>query len=191
MQSGECFGVVGVSFCSDPFTRIPWKDPRAGRFVTAPGSPLWLVTAGEQMLELQQGVRMIPATRSHTAGRSHGTSSSHTQPAEAGAHWLTTHTTRSGAPQRPTHTYRCSLLLPDIKDEHKCFAPNYVCSWYVLWLLTDRVWIHFKMLLTNQTSCHGGHSFYSRVRIDYKLHRELLMWPQLIFFRNCNENPYL
>ncbi|TNN66641.1 hypothetical protein EYF80_023175 [Liparis tanakae] len=46
--------------------------------------------AGEQMLELRQGVRMIPAPRYHTAGRSHSTSSSHTQPAEPGAHRLTT-----------------------------------------------------------------------------------------------------
>lgn len=90
--SGRVSGLVGVGFCSSSSTRIPWKDHRVGWFVTALSSPFWLVTASEQMLELQQGVRMIPAPHSHTAGQSHSTSNSHTQPAVAEAHRLTTHT---------------------------------------------------------------------------------------------------
>lgn len=107
----EGFGLAGVGFCSNPSTRIPWKDHRAARFVTVPGSFLWLVIEGKQILELQQGVRIIPAPHSHTAGWSHSTSISHTQPAEAGAHRGTTHTTCLGDFQRQTHTYSYSILL--------------------------------------------------------------------------------
>lgn len=125
--SGEGFGVVGVGFCSNPSTRIPWKDHRAGRFVAAPSSSLWLVTAGEQMLELQQGVRMIPAPHSHTAGRSHSTSSSHTHNLlMQGAHGLPAHTTHSLGWLSKTDAHLA--LLPHIKDEHKCFPLNYVAS---------------------------------------------------------------
>lgn len=76
--SGRVLGWWGLAFVPAPTTRILWKDYRAGWFVTAPSSSLRLATMGKQMLELQQGVQMTPARHSHTAGRSHSTSSSHT-----------------------------------------------------------------------------------------------------------------
>lgn len=35
------------------------------------------------------------------------------------------------------------------KDEHKCFLLDYVCFWNVLWVLSDRTWIHSRVILTN------------------------------------------
>lgn len=154
--SGRVSGLVGVGFCSSSSTRIPWKDHRVGWFVTALSSPFWLVTASEQMLELQQGVRMIPAPHSHTAGQSHSTSNSHTQPAVAEAHRLTTHTLFARVTlkdRRTLNTVHFCLLTS--KMNINASPQNYVCSWNVLWVLTDRVWIHFKVLLENLTYCHG------------------------------------
>lgn len=99
-----------------------------------PGSGLWLVEAGGQMLELQQGVRTSPAPRSHTAG-----TAPLGQKGPAGSQ----HTAqRLSDSQRRTHIL-VLLRLPHIKAEHHRFAPNRVRFWNVLCLLTDRVWIHF------------------------------------------------
>ena len=60
----------------------------------------------------------------------------------------------SGGP--PAHGTRRSLARVALKDgdtlgndEHKCFPQNDVCFGNVLWVLTDRTWIHLKILLTN------------------------------------------
>lgn len=147
---GWCSGRVfwGLAFVPTPSTRIPWKDHQAGWFVTALGSPFWLVTAAKQMLELQRGVWMIPAPRSsHTAGMvTQHQQFSHTQPAEAGGPRGSQHTPLARVTLKDRLTlYHRSLMLPYIK----CFGLNYVSFWKLLWVLTDRAWIHFKMLLAN------------------------------------------
>lgn len=103
-----------------------------------PRSGLWLVGAGGQMLELQQGARTSPAPRSHTAG---------TAPLEQKGPAGSQHTAhRLSDSQRRTHIL-VLLLPPHIKDEHHRFAPNRVWFWNLLCSLTDRVWIHFQGLL--------------------------------------------
>lgn len=128
--SGRVSGAAGVGFCSDPSTRIPWKEADLSR-PRAPSSdwPGW----ASRCWSCSRGLRWF---RHITLTRRDGL----TAPAERGP---------TGS--RDTALARVALNDRDTlgSDEHKCFPQNDVCFGNVLWVLTDRTWIHLKILLTN------------------------------------------
>lgn len=74
-----------------PLHRGPLKRSPS-RLIRHGSEPFPMIgSGGEQMLDLQQGVQMIPAPHSHTAGHSQSTTSSHRQPVEAGGLGPSTH----------------------------------------------------------------------------------------------------
>lgn len=120
-----------VGFCSSPSPPgSPEKLTEQADSSQLPSSSPRLAGTARQMLELQQGVQMIPARHSHAVGRSHNTSGSHTHTHTAQtwgprAPHTHTHNTRSSGSQRWRRTQQSFFFV--IKDEHKRFPLNYAC----------------------------------------------------------------
>lgn len=116
-QEGFRAGRVGggVGFCSSPSPPgSPEKITEQADSSQLPNSSPRLAGTGRQMLELQQGVQMIPARHSHAVGRSHNTSGSHTHTRlKHGAHGLLiyTHTQHSLEWLSKMETHSAKLFL--------------------------------------------------------------------------------
>lgn len=165
---GGCSGrvlAVAVAFVPVPIHQDPpekiTEQPDSSQL---PALRPRLAGTGKQMLELQQGVRMIPARHPHAARRPHNTSSSHSlslSPSHTQTH---THPAEAWGPQAPHAHTRLSLeWLSKMDthsaklDEHKRFQLNYPHSFNVLLMLK---WAEGNPLLGS----NGGLNFLSRGR---------------------------